>query len=488
MVDMKYRLTLQDVIRNGILNGYGVGKAGHNLTANISQENKSTGKVNVEQPGFNISDAEENLYFDLVDSQNFLFNPLAKIGLKDSTWVIECMRQEKEVVEKKYKLDLKSVNSEVPEFMKDASEGKGKESEKIFNLVTLYECWDIVKRKRYILIDGYTENVLEFSWPYGLKGYPYVVMVFNRAPNEPYGISDVSLYRTQQEELNILRSNVAEHTKRNNCKFYADPDMVDAKEIPKFLDNETGVVIQAKRDGIGPIQPYQIPSDMYQHDARIKEDVKEILRVSDTMQGKSGGQKKTARQQWSEDFFSGLGISERQATVNEYVLESADVLFEIMQNEYTLAKMVEIAGPDGKYIAKSATKADFAGDYYKMVQQGTGAQNKPQMATMIEQGLKLTMGNPLISPLEWTEIAVDVFFEGVDTSKLIIPNAEQMTTDPIYREQWRQIMLTIASQSMLKNASAAIQGSGQGQGGKVPATPSPAQGAPPTAPPGGMQV
>ena len=94
----------------------------------------------------------------------------------------------------------------------------------------------------------------------------------------------------------------------------------------------------------------------------------------------------------------------------------------------------------------------------------------------------------MVNPKEWLDIAVDVYFDGVDTSKLILPNAEQMASDPMEREKMRQMMLVVAQNSQLQQMIAAIQPQ-KPQAGQPPAMAggSPQPGAPEALPqaPGG---
>jgi hypothetical protein len=471
MADIKYRLTLQSVIRNTSLFGYGVGKAGYAVEGNITTDKSSTDPIF----NFNIDIKKDSIYWNLVDSKNFLFDPMAREGLKDSTFVIEILVKRKEDVESQYGISLDEVSCSVPEWLKDDSK-KMKEEEKVFELCVLYEIWDISKQKRMILIDGYSKEVFKFDWPYGLDTYPYSVNVFNKAPESPYGISDVSLYRAQQEEINSIRSMMAEHVKRNSCKWQGVLAGLEKKEVEKFLENETGSLIEVKTSGaISPIQPHEMSMDFSMYQANCVNDIKETLGIADFMRGGQDKQKgnKTAAQANSEDFFARLRLGDRQATINEFVIDSGDKLFRIMQNEYDTPRFVRIA-ENGQYISKEYTKQEIMGEYDLIIQQGTGV--KMAQIQNVIMGLKMSLGNPLISPKEWTDILIDECFDGLDTSKLMIPDAEEQVKDPIKREQFRQIMLSVAGLNNLKASSAAIQGSqpgGQPQG-SVPVAPPPA--------------
>jgi hypothetical protein len=87
---------------------------------------------------------------------------------------------------------------------------------------------------------------------------------------------------------------------------------------------------------------------------------------------------------------------------------------------------------------------------------------------MFEKASQFLLGNPLIDPNDFTDLVIDVYLDGLDTSKLKIPNAEEIMKDPIKREQWRQMMLSISGQNMLKLATKALQGGEQKETPPIP--------------------
>jgi hypothetical protein len=458
MQDIDFKGTLQEVIRDAQLNGFGVGKAGYTYDADVV-ENKDK-KKQAEAPEYNIHIKKDTVHFNLIDPKRILLDPTSLQGIKDSKFVIEVITQSKQYLSDTYGVDLKDISAGIPTFLKDQFAEFDKESQKIFDMGIFYEIWDIVNKKRIIMIEGYTDKLFPFDWPEGLTDkvtgaveYPYELLIFNHAPNEPYGISDVSLYRTQQEELNTLRSMMSEAAKKNNPKWQAVADGTELKEIKKFLANDTGTVTGVKEaNAISVIPPHQFPQDWSIHQANIKSDIQEIMGVNDAMKGAGGG-KKTATQAYSEDFFAKLRIGARQNEVDNFVLRSAKKLFKIMQVEYDSPKFISLVGKEGQFISSQYTKKELDGEFDASLQQGTGAQNKSYLAQMVQQGLELTNGNPLLNPKVWTEIIIDVFFDGIDTSKLMIPNAEQIANDPIEREKWRQIMILVQQKNMIQQAT-----------------------------------
>jgi len=456
--DIGFKHTLQEVIRDAQLYGYGVGKTGYTFEADEEKTEKKKKDIKdeqAEQPQYHMHIKKDTVYFNLIDPKKILLDPTSLQGIKDSKFVIEVLTQNKTFLSEKYNIDLSKITVGIPAFLKDKFDDLDKESQKVFDMCIFYEIWDIIKRKRYIMIEGYTEKVFEYEWPEYCEDYPYEVLIFNHAPNEPYGISDVSLYRTQQEELNVLRSTEADHVKKNNSRWQAKAEGADLKEIKKFMANEVGTVVGVKEiNAIAPIQPHQFSTDFTTYEARIQNDVKETMGVSDFMRGGSTG-KKTATEAYATSQYAQLRVGQRQNEVDNFVLNVAMKLFNIMQKEYDTPKFVQMAGEEGKYIAKEYTKKDIEGEYDLVVQQGTGA--KAYQIQTIGAGLKMLNGNPLINPKEFTEIIVDTFLEGVDTSKLVIPNAEQIANDPIEREKWRQIMLVIQQQGALKQATSALE-------------------------------
>ena len=487
--DIQFKDVLEEPIRDTQLYGYGPVKCGYNLQTRETKEKVKDN--NGEHPETHIDIEDESVYCVLVDAKRLLLDPTATQGIKDSKFIIEVLIQPKSYIEETYGVPEGKISAGIPAFLKDKFDDLDKESQKIFDMSVFYEIWDIKKKKRLILVEGYPDEVYDFEWPKGLTDkktgkveYPYEMLVFNKSPNEPYGISDVSLYRTQQESLNTMRSIESEACKVNGPRWQGIEEQVAMKEVAKFKANVTGSITMVKqKDALSPIQTHNMTQDYDRFEGRLQGDIQDTLGVTDAMSG--GGKKnKTATQSYSEDFFARLRLGKRQDKVDAFVLNIGAKLFRIMQREYDTGHFIRIVGPEGKYIAKEYTKKDLEGEYDKVLQQGTGAQNKGYMAQLVGEGLGMLNGNPLIDPKEYTDIIIDVYFDGVDTSKLMVPNAEQIANDPIERERFRQIMLTVASQNQLKQLTNAIM-----QAGQPPQMPggSPQPGAPqamPTAPQG----
>ena len=211
MADIGFKEPLEDTVVNTQLFGYGVGKCGEVFDAEETPvkpiETKKKGKepATGEQPEPSVQIKEESVYFDMIESKRILFDPTVIHGLKGK-FIIEILIQPKQYLEDKYKLDLSGLSVGIPAFLKDKFEELDKETQKVFDMSVFYEIWDIVKKQRLIMIEGYNKKVISNGWPKALTDiktgkveYPYDVLMFNRAPGEPYGVSYVSLYRTQKE-------------------------------------------------------------------------------------------------------------------------------------------------------------------------------------------------------------------------------------------------------------------------------------------------
>jgi hypothetical protein len=466
LTEIEFSDTLEDNIRDAQLYGYGVGKCGYAFETNIKdlKEEKKGKKNQVEKPVYNLHIKKESVYFHLIDPKRILLDPTCLQSIKDSKFLIEILIQPKKYLEENYQIDLSKMSAGVPEFLKVAFDDLADESKKVFDMCVFYEIWDIIKRQRLIMIEGYTEKVFEFEWPdylidddTGDVEYPHEMLIFNKSPNEPYGISDVSLYRTQQEELNTLRSTEAEAVKKNNPRWQAVSEGAELKEIKKFLNNETGTVVGVKQpNAISPIQPHEMSMDYDRYERQITGDIGDTMGVTDAMGGAQKSKTKTATEAYSKDFFARLRIGKRQSKVDKYTIRVSEKLHRIMSKKYDTSHFVRLA-EKGQFLSKKYVGKDISGKFEYSLQQGTGAQNKAYMAQLVGKGLDLLNGNPLVNPLEWAEIARDVYFDGVDTSKLILPNMEQIFKDPIYAEMWRQFMLVVNQGQMIKQATTQSQ-------------------------------
>jgi hypothetical protein len=120
-------------------------------------------------------------------------------------------------------------------------------------LLRLREVWDRETGKVYQLISGISYPVFEWvpkrtpqQW------FPFVILVPNRVPGDPYGISDVELMKDEQDRIN-RKANEEEKSRQNGIgKGVYEKSLVDPQETDNVGNAKAGswTGVQTKTDDI----------------------------------------------------------------------------------------------------------------------------------------------------------------------------------------------------------------------------------------------
>jgi hypothetical protein len=143
----------------------------------------------------------------------------------------------------------------------------------------------------------------------------------------------------------------------------------------------------------------------------------------------------------------------------------------IQQEEYDSSRYIKMLGEDGKYMWKEYNKKNIAGEFDLEMKTTTATSNRSMMVKQVQDGYKMLNGNPYVSQKELTQVFVDTVFEDFDTTKIMIPDADEIAKDPIKKHVYDIMM----KQSQQHGAGLAQPGPGgqkppQG-GGAVPPPP-----------------
>lgn len=429
--DIGYKYTLRKVIRDTHLMGTGVLKVGYDFETTEGAET----------PVHNLYVKKNQVYAIRVSPTRFFIDPDANENLDDSKFVIETIVKPKKEIEDKYKIDLSTTASFIPDFIMSGLKDLGLINQQTIEKSTIYEIWDIVKHKRIVVIEGYKDKIFEYDWVKGLEDFPYELLMFADIPDEAYGIPEVKLYESQQKEKNSIRSIMANHVKRNNPRYSMLTGGVDPKEIEKFEKNVDNSLIQFKVAGaIMPIPVTQTGNDLYQYEPRIDADVDSIMGISEIMKGSEGNIRKSATEASSSDFYSRLRIGERQDDVDIFTLKTMKKILNIQQEEYDSSRYIKMLGEDGKYMWKEYNKKNIAGEFDLETKTTTATSNRSMMVQQVSDGYKMLNGNPYISQKELTQVYVDTVFEDFDTTKIMIPDADEISKDPIKKHVYDIMM------------------------------------------------
>lgn len=490
---MNYTRTLKKCVRDAHLNWGGVACSGYNFKLSRKAlggedvrnlENSKDIKDFTEFQIYHEYVKEDSIYCMRKSPNLFFLDPDATENLVDAKFDYDTIIVPSQFIEDKYGIEKTSIPTKVAEWLFDIVKSLGLGNDKDVAKAVIRQIYSLEEGKRIVLIEG-TDKAFEYDWDYDF--YPHSLLIFTENPDENYGTPDIKIYESQQLELNKIRTVMMNTVNRNNPRWQMLTNSMNPEEVKKFEANITSSIISVSQDGaIKPIQQLPLDQNLQVYEPRCANDIREGQGIDEIMRGGQAAIRKSATETATRDFYSRLRINERKETVDEFSKDVAVKSLAFMQKEYTIPRFIKIVGADAKFLTlntqnenmkemlknqttysgqfpvvggeASAEKQEgnIVGKYQLYIRTSSYASNKMQDAQILQTFLPFLAINPMISPKELTELVVSVGLDGFDTSKLVVPDAYDIATDPVKAEKFRQIMMGMG------------KGMGQsGQGGEV---------------------
>ncbi|MCD6197481.1 MAG: hypothetical protein J7K15_02770 [Deltaproteobacteria bacterium] len=207
--------------------------------------------------------------------------------------------------------------------------------------------------------------------PYPLKSL-FTQLVFNEIVDEHYGIADLEPVMEQQRELDRLRTLMLVHTKRFNRKYKLQKHSADKEALDALESGEDGVIVQMNDiDGLQPITDAPLSSDVYNYQALIRNDHREITGINEYLQAGQVGGTKTAYE--AEQIMAGarLRLGEKVDLVGDFAERVAFKDIEIMKKLYPSPQVAQFYGPDGEVQWRIVQKEELQGEHFVEVHSGS---------------------------------------------------------------------------------------------------------------------
>jgi hypothetical protein len=163
------------------------------------------------------------------------------------------------------------------------------------SLVDVFEFYDIEQKLLVVFTEG-TEKPLRIVE--GLR-LPLIDLPNHELPGSPYSMGDVEQVFVLQDEINVTRSQMMEHRKRNVNKWAIREGVISPAGIEALRSQETNAVVTIDSDEpieniLKVMSPPSISADAYQNYVTAKEDVYEVTGLSEYVRGGTPNIRKTA--------------------------------------------------------------------------------------------------------------------------------------------------------------------------------------------------
>jgi len=290
-----------------------------------------------------IEDGNGNL-IETVESEDFfgyrvpwdcmVFDTDATDPPYDCRWIAHYVWASIEDVKNNEKYSKSAVAKLKPTAKKDDLTKNGELMDKKQAKACLIEVWDLDTKTVFTLAKGVDEALEEpKEWPYEMRGYPFSFLQFNPVNDEPYGVSDVSMWIYQVLELIKVRSATLDHLKRFNRQVFMQEGNISDDEEEKYKQGITGSIIKVKDIGQIKESPFgALNPDIYNIENKIKDD---LVNVSGQTPGERGGSQQTGTRTVKELMVIDDGVKNRRSEQQDVV---EDFVEDIVQNQTALLK------------------------------------------------------------------------------------------------------------------------------------------------------
>jgi len=279
---------------------------------------------------------------------NFIIDPEAKEhSLEDAAWVgIKWVRRLSDIKKNPRFSNTKNLKSNYKVDTRATTKGKGMTDERLkgtqdsvdgfedYDRVLGWDIWDRKNNKLISIVDTHDKELEYRDWPIDFEGFPVETLYFNENPDELLPISDVSIYKSEQDTLNKIRSLQIDHIKRiSQRKYLARTNALNSDEMDKLADGADGTIVSTDgnpNDSVVPLKDATVSQDIYMVGNIIKQSIREQAGVGDFERG-SAQKLETATE--AALINQGLTIkrAERSTSLERFIVRIVKQMAQILQ-------------------------------------------------------------------------------------------------------------------------------------------------------------
>ena len=348
--------------------------------------------------------------------------------------------------------------------------------------------WDKKLRRRYRIVEEHQKflsNEKYPKWMQNVEGFPVEAMYINENPDEAFPVSDISIYKRTQDEINMIGSMQLSHIRGiSERKYVTTENALEQAEERKLSTGGDGTVIKVKGGNVEnklvPLRDAPISQDIYMIQRLKKQEASEMSGVS-PMERNQATKFDTAtepalisqnsetirgdQRNLFEDFQARVAKKMSfllQATLSKSDIPLNDTQFQDIDNFLTdaqpglkpaqqnvISKLDKIVTQEGSTMLNgwlTLSKEDIVGDYEFDIEIGSTAPiNSETRKRDALQLAQLMDGNPDINSREGTKAVLEAF-DRKDIDKLML------TEEVVQQNQQAQVEQVQEAQAQEQNA------------------------------------
>lgn len=287
-------------------------------------------------------------------------------------------------------------------------------------MACVYEVWDKATGMVLTLCRGYPDFLREPSVPDVKieRFWPFFPLTFNIVESEDsiFPVSDVSLIRPMQRQINSMRRALSEHRKAARPRLAARSQAIndiDEQSIKEW--DEFGIIRLNLPDGgdvnqvLGFLRYPGVDPNLY----NTADQLEDILRTVGSQELDFGGSSSsTATEASLADQARGLAASSNRHDLDLVLTELAQASSQLMLREFSLETVRKIVGPGAAWPQQSAT--EIAEEIYLRIEAGSsGKPNQARDIANLERLAPLLVQVPGLRPQWFAERLVRTIDETI---------------------------------------------------------------------------
>ena len=234
-------------------------------------------------------------------------------------------------------------------------------------IVQLFRLQDKIEQKNiWFSLEG-KEALLVEDWKLPLDSFDYHVLQFNPVPDQVYGLSDIESYRSQQLELNKIRTYMINHISRAGRKFLVQKGVFTKDEMEQLLSNLDQMVLECSGDPqkMQPLPDAPIPADFFRVQTMIEEDIRKGSGIAEyELSGAIPGGDTTATAAALVTQATRRRSDDAQAIYEKFLVDIVTDLLVIMQKLTPTDFWIQVTDPDT--VAEMQQLTEFQGNFFKV--------------------------------------------------------------------------------------------------------------------------
>lgn len=267
----------------------------------------------------------------------------------------------------------------------------------------LYEIRDL-KRKEFIVIcEGKllqkTEDTLQ------IDGMPWEFVIFNEDPEHFWPISDVRMFKPQQDELNEIRQYAKVMRRHSILKFLYTKGTLTPENLQLVLSGDIEdiaagieVTTDAIQSAVYPFQPHNTTADYLREQQQTEMDMRSTMGFSENQAGSYVDKtNSTATEATLVQEGANIRSDERRDIVADVMVNIIRKWNQFIFRYWTTPRVTEITGLDGQRYWIQYTGEQLRGEYNFVISPESGQPVTRQLRQQLAQQMfQYFNGDPLI--------------------------------------------------------------------------------------------